>query len=275
MNVLLVGSNAALAESLIPILARKHRVMTAGRHNADVSIDLEEDFTLPPGIDALINVAAYFDNGTENIIKAYQTNVLGTLKLCLEARRTKVKHIVLISSLSAMIAATGHYYGQYAFTKKHADEGASHYCKENNIPLTILRPSQLYGDSDSFRRNQPFFYHMIDRARNGEDICIYGTRNPLRNYLHADDLSESVALVLEKKTIGTFLCLHPEDISFATIAETAYNVYKRGGRIIFNSEHKDIPDNVFEHDNSLYEKTGRFPMIDIESGITRIKRRLG
>jgi nucleoside-diphosphate-sugar epimerase len=49
------------------------------------------------------------------------------------------------------------FYSSYALTKKQGDELAESYCRANKIPLTILRPSQIYGDSDSFAKHQPFF----------------------------------------------------------------------------------------------------------------------
>jgi hypothetical protein len=65
--------------------------------------------------------------------------------------------------------------------------------------------------------------------------------------------------------------MHPRDTSFVEIAETAYGVYNLGGKVTFLKEQKDIPDNIFEQNLSLYNAINQFPKIDLETGIRRIK----
>jgi nucleoside-diphosphate-sugar epimerase len=274
MKILLVGSNAALSESLIPILSEKYEVITAARKNADIYFDLEKDINIPAGeegIDVIVNVAAYFDTDTANIIKSYTINTVGVLKLCLEAKKQKIKHFVQISSQYVCLSSNSLHYTQYAISKKHADEIVKYYCDANKIPLTIIRPSQIYGNTNSFRKNQPFFYAMIDKAERGEDIAIYGSHNPLRNYIHVDDVAYSIYEVIKQKAEGTFPCMYPEDTSFAEIAETALRAYNSDSKIVFLKEQKDILDNIFEKDLSLYETINRFPQIDLKTGIKKIK----
>jgi len=271
MKILIVGSNAALSESLIPILSKEYEVIKAARENADLCLDLEKEINIPVDIDVIINVAAYFDTDTSNIIKAYEANTIGVLKLCLEAKKQKIKHFIQISSASAYASSSSPYYTQYAISKRHADEIVDYFCNVNKIPLAVIRPSQIYGDSNSFRRNQPFFYTMIDRAECGEDITIYGAHDPLRNYIHADDVAYSIYEVIKQRIEGIFSCMYPQNTSFAEIAETALCVYNSNGKVVFLKEQKDIPDNIFEKDLHLYEAINRFPQIDLKIGIKRIK----
>jgi len=275
MKILLIGSNAALSESLIPILSDKYDVVKSARRNADFCIDLEKDVNIPEGIDVIVNVAAYFDTDTINVIKSYEINTIGVLKLCLEAKKKKIKHFIQVSSASAYVSSGSPYYTQYAITKRHTDEILKYFCDTNKIPLAIIRPSQIYGDSDSFRKNQPFFYTIIDKAERGDDITIYGSHNPLRNYIHADDVSYSIYEIIKQNTEGVFSCMYPQDTSFVEIAQTAINIcHSREicSRIVFLKEQKNIPDNIFEKDSHLYETINRFPQIDLITGIERIKK---
>jgi len=272
MKILLVGSNAALSENLIPTLSEKYEVIKAARKNADIYLDLEKDVNnIPVNVDVIVNVAAYFDTDTSNVIKAYETNTVGVLKLCMEAKKQKIKHFVQISSASAFVQSDSPYYTQYAISKRHADEIVEHFCNVNQIPLTVIRPSQIYGASDSFRKNQPFFYAMIDRAECGEDITIYGAHNPQRNYIHAEDVACSIYEVIRQKIEGVFSCIYPHDTSFAEIAETIFGVYDSKNKIVFYKEQKDIPDNIFEKDLRLYERINRFPQVDLKTGIKKIR----
>jgi nucleoside-diphosphate-sugar epimerase len=83
----------------------------------------------------------------------------------MEAKRKNVNHVVVVSSCYSLLGEDSPHYTQYAITKRHADELATYYCKANSIPLSIVRPSQLNGDSYTFKKNQPFFYFMIDKAK--------------------------------------------------------------------------------------------------------------
>lgn len=271
MKILLVGSNAALSESLIPILSKEYEVIKAARKNADLCLDLEKEINIPIDVDVIVNVAAYFDTDTANIIKSYETNTIGALKLCLEAKKQKIKHFIQISSAFASASSNSPYYTQYAISKRHTDEIVEYFCNTNQIPLAVIRPSQIYGDSNSFRKNQPFFYTMIDRAECGEDITIYGSHNPLRNYIHADDVAYSIYEIIIQKIEGVFSCMYPQNTSFAEIAEAAFDVFNSNGKTVFLKEQKDIPDNIFEKDLHLYETINRFPQIDLKTGIKRIK----
>ena len=272
LTILLVGANSALSESLIPILSREHKVIRGARKNADCYIDLEKDVNIPSGIDVIINVAAFFDNDTDNIVISYETNTIGLLKLCLEAKKHKIKHFIQVSSTSANVLKGSPFYTQYAISKRHAEEIVKHYCDINEIPLAIIRPSQIYGESDSFRKNQPLFYSMMDKAEKGDDILIYGSRNPLRNFIHADDVASCICEVINQNKEGIFSCMYPKDTSFVEIAETAFRVFNSGGNILFDKEKDDIPDSIFEIDLSLYNTISRFPKIDLETGIKMIKK---
>jgi len=173
-RILIVGARSALAQTVISVLAERHEVVTAGRANCDVVCDITQSITIPEGIDVVINFAAAFKSKTDQeIIDIYQTNVLGSLRVCMAACEAGVKHVVQLSSLSAVLSADSPYYTAYAVTKRQADEAAEYYCAQAGLPLTILRPSQIYGNSSDFARHQPFFYSIIDSAALGEDITIF------------------------------------------------------------------------------------------------------
>lgn len=95
--------------------------------------------------------------------------------------------------------------------KKHAGELAEYYCRLYQVALTILKSSQIYGDSDNFKKRQPFLYQLIDDAQSGRDISIFGSHDPLRNHIHSADLVEIINRVVEKSIEGVYSCIHPSD----------------------------------------------------------------
>jgi nucleoside-diphosphate-sugar epimerase len=274
MKILLVGGTSSLSRSLIPILSNFSEITTAGRTGCDLRIDLSEsssEYLLPAGIDVLIHTAASFRGKSETeILEVEKVNVLGTIKLCLAAIQAKVKHFVFISSIFATLDDSSEFYSIYSLSKRHAEEMTKFICLKNSLPLTILRPSQIYGNEDYFRRNQPFLYSIIDRAQKGEAITIFGSHDPLRNFIHINDLNMIIAEVIKKKVVGTYSCAQTNDVTFSEIANAAFSAFNQDAKISFDEDKTDILDNIFEKDNSLYRLIDYYPQISIEEGMKAI-----
>jgi nucleoside-diphosphate-sugar epimerase len=271
-TIFVIGANSALARAAIKVLVGDSTIITAGRKNCDVYCDIAKPFDIPANVDVVLNFAAAFGGTEDNeIVDAVSVNSTGILNICIAAKKANVAHIINVSSLSAVLDEKSPYYSIYAISKRHGDELAEFYCSVNKLPLTILRPSQVYGDDDSFALHQPLFYQVIEKAQKGEDVVIYGKHDALRNYIHANDISELIRGVVEQSIVGTYPCLSPSNIAYSQLAKTAQSVFQMGGDIRFLSDKPDIPDNVFSMDLSIYEKTGYMAQISIEAGIRRIK----
>lgn len=272
-RIFIIGASSVFAKEVISILTKDNTVITAGKNNCDVYCDVAGDVTIPVGVDVVINFAAAFGGDSdEEIINAQKTNVLGTLNVCVAGKKADVKHLINISSIFALLDEKSPFYSIYAITKKQADELAQFYCGINKIPLTIVRPSQIYGDTDSFAKHQPFFYRIIDKAQNGEDISIYGKNDALRNYIHCADLAETINRIVVERIEGVYPCMYPSDVTYSQIADTAQKVFDKGGKVIFLKGKPAIPDNIFIKDLTIYEKADYYPEISIEEGLARIKK---
>ncbi len=179
MRILIIGGTSTLALSIRPSLEKIGEVLTAGRKDCDINIDLGKEIDIekfPKSIDVVLHAAAHFGGDQYNEVEqAVNINVLGTLKACEIANRLHVKHFILISSIFVCLDKKSDYYSIYALTKKQSEEIAQFYCLSNNIKLSVLRPTQIYGNSGSFVKHQPFFYHIVKKAKQGENIYIYGS----------------------------------------------------------------------------------------------------
>jgi len=189
-KILITGGNSAVGTQLRTLLSRNAEVITLGRAGCDITCDLSPgcpDVALP-FVDVVIHAAARFGGAADReFINTIAVNVLGTVKVCQMAMAAKATHVIVISSAYACMLPGSSQYSVYSLSKRQAEDVASLYCLKHAMPLTILRPSQLYGDDDRFRGHQPFFYDIIDKAEAGEDIILFGTHDALRNYLHVDD----------------------------------------------------------------------------------------
>ncbi len=270
MKILLVGARSAVAQVLAPSLGALGDVVTAGPEGCEVPLDLEgplQKFRLPQGTDIVVNTAASFGTGGfASLADGIAVNVLGSLKLCEASLAAGVKHFVQISSINATLRADSPYYDAYALTKRQGDEAIELRCRGASMVLTILRPSQLYGHP-MFRRRQLFVYSAMDKAMRGEDVLIHGRRAPLRNYLHARDLSRFVSAVIEKRVAGCYQCTHPSDASFEDVARAAIEAAKSKSRVQLDVSKSNIADNVFPFDPALYKALGMSPLTSLHDGV--------
>lgn len=270
-KILLIGGNSALAKYIKKEFENDNfQIITAGRNNCDIYIDITEPFEIPADIDTVINFAALFASKTDDDFRnIIDTNIKGSINVCIASKN--IKHLILISSIYADLSEQDAYYTDYSITKNCADKMVKYYCKLNNINLTILKPSQIYGTQSEFRRNQPLFYTIIDRIRNGEDINIYGTNNALKNYINAFDLSEIIKKVIKQSVYGEFKCLYPKNIKILDIVRIAEMVYNTKVKVNILRDKPNIVDNVFEFDDTLYKIINYYPKIDIRKGIELLK----
>lgn len=271
-TIFVIGANAALAGEVLPRLAEEHTIITAGKTNCDVYCDVTKPFTIPQEVDVVINFAANFGGTSDNdILAAVHANVLGALHVCQAAKRAKAAHVITISSIFAEVDTGSPNFSIYALTKKHGDELAQYYCQENSLPITVLRPSRIYGDNDKFRKNQPFLYDIIDKAQHSRDIILYGTNDAHRNYIHAADIAEILKRVIDRRLEGVYACVHPTDTTYSEVAQAAQEAFGAGGQLVFQDNKPDIPDDTFPIDRSLYEKIDYQPTVSLQAGIERIK----
>lgn len=274
MKILIIGGTSSIAKILKPILSEFSEVITAGRKDCDIIIDLNNTnqvINFPDNIDVIIHTAAGFGGNTfDDILNAEYVNVIGTLKLCEAAVQANVKHFIYISSIYSELKDNSVNYSIYSISKKHAEEIALFYCKKRQLPITILKPTMLYGNDDSFRKHQPLIYAFADKAQSKENIDIYGKHDAKRNYLHIDDLAIIIKQVIRHKITGIFSLTNTEDITISQIAKAAMQAFKSNGQINFITNKENIADNVFGNDDTLYNLINFFPQITIEQGMNKI-----
>jgi nucleoside-diphosphate-sugar epimerase len=273
MRILIVGGTSSLARALKPVLSELAEVITAGRTGCDMHLDLSdpvEKIELPQDIDVVINTAANVGGKSfEEMLQAESVNVLGILKLCQACTRAKIKQLVLISSIFACIDKSSRFYSIYSLSKKHSDEVAQLYSSTFGLPLTILRPSQFYGVGEAYRKHQPFLFTIIDKAANDEDILIYGSNDALRNFIHVEDVAKIIALVIQRRIEGMYTCMNTVNVSYSEVAAAAIEAFESKSTIKFMKEQPDIPNNIFETDDSLFRLIDYYPKISILLGMKK------
>jgi nucleoside-diphosphate-sugar epimerase len=273
MRILLVGGQSSLAQVVRPVLETFAEVLTTGRSGCDIELDLGwpvERFKLPTGLDSVVHLAAHFGGRTfDAMFAAEHVNVLGSLKLAHACASSGVGQLVQVSSIFAGLDEHSPFYDSYSLSKRHAEELTRLYCRSCDLSLAILRPSQLYGEGEAFRRHQPFLYELMDLAQRNENIVLHGKNDARRNFIHAADVAEVIARVVRQRVEGRYDCGSLSDVRYSEIACAALAAFSSAGTIRFDATKPDIPDKTFAKDDSLYRRINFFPQIALTQGLAR------
>lgn len=273
MKILLVGGHASVAQALKPLLLSFAEVITAGRRDCDLSLDLAwlaERFTIPAGVDVVINLAAHFGgHAVADLLAAEEVNALGSLKLAAASMEAEARHFIQISSIFAGLHEDSPFYNVYALSKRHAEDLLRLYAHQTGLKLTILRPSQIYGEGEAFRRHQPVLYALLDQALRGDEIVLKGRNDAARNFIHVEDVAEVIARVVRLGLAGRYDCASLSNVRFSEIAAAAVAAAGSNSMVRFDAAQPDIPDNAFEADETLYRLIDYYPRISLPQGLAR------
>ncbi len=209
--------------------------------------------------------AAATANG--NFEENFQNNVIGTLNICKYAKAKKVKHLILISSIFGIDREENGYFNAYGKTKKISEDMAKAFCEENGIKLTILRCAQVYDDRGVAKSAQAMLYYFIETIRDKKSISLFGTKNPLRNYIHIDYLTAIIKDVIEKSRYGTFNIVENKNHTIAEIAYMIFDLLRLQPNITLLQDKPDIPSVYIPTDDRYI---GDIQSIALRDGIQRI-----
>lgn len=273
-KIAIIGGSSALATYLTPVLRHHYNVVTLGRHDCDMFLDVTQniqDFQIPHPVDVVVHMAASFVGQTDSdILHTFDVNVLGALKSSMAAHAAGATHFVYVSSIYTQLPKDHPYASAYAASKRAAEEAVSMYCVSRGMKLTILRLAPIYDAVGLFRSHQAMVYRMADNAEHNRDIALYGSHDAVRNYIFAGDVAEIIAGVIRQDCVGIFSCLNPHNITISAMAQAALDAFSSTARFHFLPDKENIPDTIFPTDNALYDVISYTPKVDIAEGMKKI-----
>jgi len=147
------------------------------------------------------------------------------------------------------------------------------YWKQYGRRYTAVAPCNLFGPGDNF---DPDTGHVIPsliqrfheaKVRRQQRVVVWGTGEPLREFLHVQDLARAVLLCLERyDEPGPVNCGSGLEISIADLAEIVAKVVGFDGKIIFDPRRPSGAPRKFLDSKKLRDLGWR-PDIDLEAGI--------
>lgn len=213
-KILITGSSGLLGSHLldflesssarIRLLTRKPiarpesgvRVLHGDIRESVVVNEAIEDIDIVFHLAALVNV----DKSISDPFETLTTNVMGTLQLLESARKqTKTPHIIFSSStniygIPQKEKVTEDYpiapSDPYSTSKAAADLICQTYIKTYNLPITILRPSTLYGPRQQMTQ---FIPKVISQGLSSQ-ILELGSLNAYRDFCYVKDVAKAFIL---------------------------------------------------------------------------------
>jgi len=163
-------------------------------------------------INVIINFAAesHVDRSINNSDEFVKTNINGTHTLLKLMHEFPMKKFIQIS--------TDEVYGElnkyddpftedtplapnspYAASKASADMLCRSFHKTYGYPITITRCSNNYGPNQYPEKLIPL---MIEKAKNDENLPVYGNGSNVRDWIHVQDHCEAIDMVLHNGKLG-------------------------------------------------------------------------
>ncbi|MBQ4531040.1 MAG: NAD-dependent epimerase/dehydratase family protein [Lachnospiraceae bacterium] len=90
------------------------------------------------------------------------------------------------------------YWGEYGTNKIEAERTFKRFMEQKKIPLTIIRPSYVYGEENYVQRESFIFEHILTN----QPVILPDTNKKLQ-FIYAKDLAMIVKTLLEKETEKT------------------------------------------------------------------------
>jgi dTDP-glucose 4,6-dehydratase len=238
--------------------------------------------SITEGMDVVVHFAAktFVNESIRDPAAFVETNVLGTMHLLEDARRSRVPRFIQIS--------TDEVYGQilsgahkedaainprnpYAASKAGADALVLAYGATYKIHVTIVRTENNYGPYQQPEKVIPAF---VQRALAGEKLPVYGDGQHARQWLWVDDHAEALTLLLNSNYPSgeIFHIAGNEELRNVELAkEILAYLNKPTDQIEFINDDKIRPghDRRYALSSEKIRKLGWKPKVGLEEGLKR------
>jgi len=161
----------------------------------------------------------------------------------------------------------------YAVAKLAGIELIKSYRKEFGHKWFSVMPINLYGPNDNFDLESSHVFPALIRKfsdaveNNDQQVIVWGSGTPRREFLHVDDLAKAVIVCLEKYDSDQHINIGTgSDLTIKELAEKIAKISGFGGEIIWDSTKDDgTPQKLL--DVQKITKLGWEPKISIDDGI--------
>ena len=293
MKILILGSTGLVGSSLVRLLAanEKYEVTGATRNDANLfSFEETSDLVSKINPDILINAAAkvggiHANNSqrTDFILENLKIN-MNILESVIEYPKLKLINLGSsciyplgaenpINENSLMTGKLEPTNSPYAMAKLTAIELGDALRLQYGHKVLNIMPTNLYGPNDNFSEVDshviPGLIRRLVNAHDGNEkiFQVWGTGNPLREFLHVDDLTNAIGFFIENEIFeGLFNVGSGEEISISDLVNKIKEIVGFEGAVSFDDTKPDgNPRKLL--DSKKIKDLGWKPQIDLDSGL--------
>ena len=295
-KVLILGSNGLVGTTLNNHLVNSEKVSSifgSSRKDTDLfSLDDTKKLIRDQNPDIVINAAAKVGGiqanntqRTEFILENLKIN-MNLLETVKEFPETKIINlgssciyplnaenpIKESSFLSGMLEPTN---SPYAMAKITAIEIGRSINEQYGVNVLNLMPTNLYGPYDKFSELDshviPGLIFRMHKAKikNEKQFNIWGTGEPLREFMFSEDLAKAIEFLIDKDLDTDLINIGSgNEIKIKDLAEKIKNAMNYEGDILFDTSKPDgNPRKLL--DSSLINSLGWEAEIDLDLGIEK------
>jgi GDP-L-fucose synthase len=143
---------------------------------------------------------------------------------------------------------------------------------EFNYDYVSLMPTNLYGPNDNYDLKNshvlPALIRKFHEAKlNNEDVILWGTGKPLREFLHVDDLADATMFFVKNESESHLYNIGSgEEFSISELAILIQKIVNHKGNILYDNNYPDgTPRKLL--DSKRINDLGWRPKINLSEGI--------
>ena len=202
-------------------------------------------------------------------------NIGGTLNILEVVRRTGAR-LIFASSCEAYghavespvkESAELRPYSPYAASKAAADRMCFAYSNSFGVDVTIVRPSNVYGERQKSGRDGAVIPIFTNLAKAGKSLKVFGTGQQRREYTHVTDIVQAYDLILRRDDLSG-LAVNVGSGQTPSIVEIASFIAERTGVDVTHEPPRPGEVPGFHLDSSLIRSYGYEPKVEFWDGLS-------
>ena len=122
----------------------------------------------------------------------------------------------------------------YGWAKRFLEQKMVLLARETKLPLTIVRPFNIYGERYTWSGEASQAIPMlVKKVMDGADpVVIWGSGSQRRNYLHSADCADAMVALVERGVQGTFNIGTEETVTLRELVDSICRLSGRKPRIV-------------------------------------------